>query len=387
MAIKNHPALCTTLQFNENGELVQRYDAQMPVSLTPEKISTSELERIKDTLVVPFKIVGSPLFRCRLFETEDAAYLFFDVHHIICDGTSCKIFFDSVLNAYMGTPLEKDYYYLVLARRKQTELTEFYQESRRYYENTYEDIHWTVCPKVDAKTKENKLGRLFCDADILPAEISAFEKKYMVSRNEFYIAATLLAIAINTNKNDVEVSWIYNGRDDKVTASSVGLLYRDLPVAVRLNGEMNLRDVIAEVHKQVQNGIKYSCYPYIENAPQIIDGDVAAVLYQGDLYDLENFGGMNVKMVEIRQNEAASQSVLDIQITDGKDGLKYTFDYAAGRYEERTMTAFRNLFECTVSAMVHNVNTEIYTINQLKKDVCGKTGLAQRLKGIFAKKK
>jgi hypothetical protein len=231
------------------------------------------------------------------------------------------------------------------------------------------------------------MGELSCDAEVLPAQISLSEKKYMVTRNEFYIAATLLAIAVSTNADDVQVSWIYNGREDLIAASNVGLFYRDLPVALRLCDEMNLRDIFSEVHEQVQNGIKYSCYPYIENAPQIIDGDVAAVLYQGDLYDLENFGGMNVKMVEIRQNEAASQSVLDIQITDGKDGLKYTFDYAAGRYEERTMTAFRNLFECTVSAMVHNVNTEIYTINQLKKDVCGKTGLAQRLKGIFAKKK
>ena len=112
MAIKNYPAFSTTIQFNEDGDLVQQYDSQMEITITPEIISAAEFDKIKDTLVQPFKIVNSPLFRCRLFETEDAAYLFFDVHHIIFDGTSSKVFTNSVMNAYMGAPLENDYYYI-----------------------------------------------------------------------------------------------------------------------------------------------------------------------------------------------------------------------------------------------------------------------------------
>lgn len=388
LAIRNHPAICTTLRYNNDGTLVQQYDAQMPVAVTPEKISAAEFEKIKDTLVQPFTILNSPLFRYRLFETQDAAYLFFDVHHILCDGTSLKIFMNSVLNAYIGAPMEKDHYYLVLTRREQMEQTEFYKESRRYYEDTYENVEWTVCPKVDIqKPQENKMGNFCCDADVLPMQIAAFEKKYMISRNEFYIAATLLAIAVNTGKKDVQVSWIYNGREDEAAASSVGLLYRDLPVAVRLRDGMNLRDIINEIHKQVQNGIKYSCYPYLENDPKIVDGDVTCVLYQSDLYDVDTLEGFNVETVEIRQNKAAAQTVLDIQILDGKDGLKYKFDYAAGRYEEQTMIDFQNLFERTVSAMVRNVNAEVYTLDQLKKDVCGKKGLMQKIKDIFGEKK
>ena len=370
MAIENHPALCTTLQYNNNGELVQRYDAQMPVAVTPEKVTAAEFENIKDGLVQPFVMLNSPLFRCRLFETEDAAYLFFDAHHILCDGTSLKVFLSNVINAYKGEALEKDYYYLMLTKREQMELTEFYQESRRYYEESYEGVNWTSYPKVDAQNPQgNELGIFFCDADVLPAQIAALEKKYMVSRNEFYIAATLLAIAINTGKNDVQVSWIYNGREDIATASSVGLLYRDLPVAVRLSDEMDLRDVFAEIHQQVQNSIKYSCYPYVERDPQIVDGDVTGVLYQGDLFDLDIFGGMNVEMVDICQNNAAAQTVLDIHILDGKDGLKYKFDYAASRYKEESMYAFRDLLKAVVSAMVRNANAEGYTFKQLKQDV------------------
>ena len=386
ITISNHPALRTIMKFTEDGDLIQQYDPQISTAVTLEKISSLEFEKIKDTLVKPFKIVNSPLYRCRLFETEDAAYLFFDVHHIIFDGTSSKIFLNNILNAYMGAPLEKDYYYLVLQNREHLQKTDFYNESCRYFEEKYGNVKWTVCPKIDSETRENKLGELSCKAEVLPAELSLLEKKYMLTRNEFYIAATLLAIAISTDENDVQVSWIYNGRDDLVSSSSVGLFYRDLPVALRLHGKMTLRDIFVEVQEQVQNGIKHSCYPYVEINPMVVDGDVTGVLYQRDLRDVGDFGGLSVEQVEIRQNKAASQTVLDIQILDGEEGLQYVFDYAASRYEQETMSEFQNLYKRVVAAIVHSDN-DGYTFEQLKKDAGGKRGLLTSLKNLFFKKK
>ena len=387
MAIKNHPALSTVLKFNEDGELIQQYNGQVSAELSIEKISESELNALKDTLVRPFKLVNSPLFRCRLFETEAAAYLFFDVHHIVFDGTSFKVFMNSIVNAYMGAPLEKDYYYLVLRKREQLKMTDFYNESVKYFEEKYGNVSWTVRPCIDTVTRENEMGVLAAEADVLPTQLALTEKKYMVSRNELYIAATLLAIAVSTDENDVQVSWIYNGRDDLTTASSIGLLFRDLPVALRLRDEMNLNDIFSEVHEQVQNGMKYSCYPYVETNPQVVDGDITGVLYQRDLRDVGEFGGMSVEPVEIRQNKAASQTVLDIQILDGEEGLQYVFDYAASRYKQESMAAFQSLFKRVVAAMVSHTNTDAYIFKQLKSDVREKKSVMQKLKTIFSKKK
>ena len=382
-AFKNHPALSTMLQYNENGEVIQKYNPQMSIVITPERISEEAFSKIKDTLVAPFKILNSPLFRCRLFETEKAVYLFFDVHHIVFDGTSLDILIRNVINAYLGTPMEKDYYYLVLTRRKQMEFTDFYQESRRYHKNTYGKVKWTSYPKFDRKTEENKLESLSCSETLSPVHISSVEKKFMVSRNEFYIAVALLAIAINTNQNDVHVSWVYNGRDDLAAKSSVGLLCRELSVALRLHNQSNLHDIFAEIHQQVQNGIKYSCYPYMATIPQDEAGDIACVLYQRDIREADDFDGMNVTKVEIAHNNAAAEAVLDIQIRDDEDGLEYVFDYAASRYKQETMEAFQNLFKRVVAAVVNNANTDGYDFEQLKKDVGGRANLIQKIKARF----
>ena len=387
MAFKNHPALSTILQYNENGDLIQKYNPNMSIEITPERISEDELNNIKDTLVAPFKIINSPLFRCRLFETETAIYLFFDVHHIVFDGTSLDILIKNVINVYLGIPLETDYYYLVLTRRKQIEFTDFYRESRQYHENTYGNIKWTTYPKFDRKTQENTLDSLSCKETLSPVHISSVEKKFMVSRNEFFIAVTLLAIAINTNKNDVKVSWVYNGRDDLASKSSVGLLCRELSAALRLRDKTNLSDIFTEIHEQVRDGIKYSCYPYMANVPQDDEGDIVCVLYQRDIREADDFDGMNVNKVEISHNNAAAQSVLDIQVLDDEDGLQYVFDYAASRYEKETMSDFQNLFKRVVAAIVNNANTDGYDFGQLTKDARGKKGFKQKIKDMFARKK
>ena len=385
VAIKEHPALRTILKPSENGEIVQKYDPEMPVHVAVETLSQQEFDRVKDTLVVPYEMLNSPLFRCRLFETEDAAYLFLDVHHILFDGTSFKVFMDSLVSTYIGAPLVNDYYYLTLKRREQMEKTAFYQESGKYFADRYDGINWTVRPKVDRKGGENRLGKLAAVENILPSHISAVEKKYMVSRNEFYIAATLIAMAINTGKSDVKATWVYNGRDDLAAASSVGSLFRELPVALRLRGETNLRDIFAAVHEQVQNGIKHSCYPYMENTTKTMENDSVCVVYQKDLY-AGHFGGLNVEQVPVKQNNAAAQTMLDIHIFDHSENLEYVFDYAASHYDQQTMGQFQDLFKRVVAAIVHNATSEGYLFKNLTSDVNDKTTLAQKIKKLFGKK-
>ena len=66
--------------------------------------------------------------------------------------------------------------------------------------------------------------------------------------------------------------------------------------------------------------------------------------------------------------------------------MQYVFDYAASRFNPETMTAFQNLFKSVVAAIVNNANTDGYNFGQLKKELCIKESLMQRIKAIFAKK-
>ena len=387
IVIRNHPALLTTFNFNDDGEIIQRYTPEVFEPIKVEKVSEFEFDVIKDALVMPFKIIGGKLYRCRVFETEKFGYVFFDVHHTIFDGTSLKVFMNNVGKTYMGAMPDPDFYYLMLSQREEAVNSPFYQESKEYFEKLYDNVEWSSYPEIDHQSRENELGELFVPLGIEQPQMNAMERQYRISRNEFFITVAALAISIYNKKNDIKLSWIYNGREDMQMMSTVGLLFRDLPIGLHLTDKKTLRDVFQEVHTQVQGGIEHSCYAYVDTHNQVSSNESAYLLYQQDIRDMGGAGGMNIETVEIRQNQAASQTILDMEILDGSEGLILMIDYAASRYNQASMEKFRDIFVTTAQAMVtHNSQKDI-TIGQLRQKLTDKQNFFSKVISIFRRKR
>ncbi|MBR5048027.1 MAG: hypothetical protein IKX76_07290, partial [Eubacterium sp.] len=342
--IAHYPALLTTYFWNDDGDLMQRYTPEVLEDIHVEHLSEFEFRYVKDVLVYPFKIVGGRLYRCRVFETEKAGYIFFDVHHSVFDGTSMKVFMGSVGKAYLGMPLEPDYYYLMLKERQDVIETDFYRESREYFENRYNGIAWSGYPRTDHTSRNNELGELIVELGIEQAQMKAVEKAYRISRNEFFITVGVIAISIYNGVDDIKLSWNYNGRDSLQLMNTVGLLFRELPIGVRLKDDLTLRDVLADVHEQVQKGIEHSCYPYVDRNSHVAEEESAYLLYQQDIRDMGGMEGFDIQMIDIRQNQAASQTILDMEILDGEEGLQLMIDFAASWYEEESIEKFKDIY-------------------------------------------
>jgi len=386
-AIANHPALTTAFSWNRGRELVQSWRPERVETIHVEHLTEFEFRFVRDTLVYPFKIVGGRLYRCRVFETEEAGYVFFDVHHSVFDGTSLKVFMADVGRAYMGMDCQPDYYYLMLQRREDAVKTDFYEESRRYFEGRYDGDDWSCYPKIDHESRENEMGELIAPLGILQPQMKAMEKAYMISRNEFFITVAALAISIYNKAPNVKLSWIYNGRENAQSLSTVGLLFRDLPVGLRFRDDMTLREAFNDVHEQVQKGIEYSCYPYVDSQNQVASGESAYLLYQQDIRDMGGMEGFDVEMVEIRQNQAASQTILDMEILDGEKGLTLMIDFAASRYTEASMERFKDIFVKLAQAMVtHNAQTDV-TIGEIRGKLENHRTFFRTIAGIFSRKK
>ena len=386
-AIRNHSALLTTFHFNQDGDIIQRYTPEVLSDIRVEKISEFEFADIKDALVRPFKIIGGCLHRCRVFETEKHGYIFFDVHHTIFDGTSLKVFMQNVGKAYMGMQPDPDLYYLILQNRENETQTEFYEESRQYFENRLDGVEWSSYPETDHESRENEMGELFAPIGIEQPQMKAMERHYKISRNEFFIAVAALSISIYNKKNDIKLCWIYNGREDLTAMNSVGLLFRELPVGVRLKDEMTLRELFADVHDQVQKGIEHSCYPYVDIHNRVGSSEAAYLLYQQDIRDMGGLEEMDIETIDIRQNQAASQTVLDMEILDGAEGLVLMIDYTASLYEDESMERFKDIFVKTAQGLVtHNSQTDV-TIAELRKKYNSKRNFFETVKGVFSRKK
>ncbi len=385
--IAHYPALLTTYFWNEEGELMQKYTPEILEDIHVEHLSEFEFRYVKDVLVYPYKIVGGRLYRCRVFETEKAGYVFFDVHHSLFDGTSLKVFMSSVGKAYMGIPLDPDYYYLMLKNRQEMINNPFYQESKEYFEKRYDGIRWSGYPKTDHMSRNNELGELIVELGIEQPQLRAMEKAYRISRNEFFITVAALAIAIFNGENDVKLSWNYNGRDDVQLMSSVGLLFRELPVGIRFRDERTIRDIFADVHDQVQKDIEHSCYPYVDRHSQVAEEESAYLLYQQDIRDMGSMDGFDIEMIDIRQNQAASQTILDMEILDGEEGLQLMIDFAASWYDEGTIERFKDIYIRLAQGLVTHHSQKDITVREIRDKILDKKNFFQTFVGIFSKKR
>ncbi len=350
--LQAHPSLLTTLFFDEDGEVLQRYSPETFTPLQVEKLSETELEALKDTLVQPYRLMGKPLYRCRVFETEKNVYLFLDVHHMVFDGRSFRVLMEDISAVYAGGAPRPDFYYRMLEKRQQAERSTLYQESRKYFEDLYEGTDWSAYPPFDHESRDNTAGEC---ALPLPAERAGTERaeqRYHLTRNELFIGLALLTLAAYNDKDDVYVSWIYNGREERRLTTTTGLLFRELPAGVHVDRSQGASAFFADVRERVQDGIGHSCYPYVDNFFSDMASGNICVLYQQDLRDPMEINGALLEHVPIRQNRAASQTILDIQVLDGVRGMSLLLDYTATLYEESTIMRFGRLMRAILGQIL-----------------------------------
>jgi len=378
--LRAHPALATVLEFGEDGDIMQSYHPEVIEDVRVEPMSEFDLAQIKDDLVKPYKIIGSRLYRCRLFSTEKANYLFFDVHHTIFDGTSFKVLMGDIAKVCMGEEPGTDYYYLMLAQREEAENSAFYDESRRYFESVYDGDDWTCKLTVDHDVRDNRLGGFEVDLGISQEQMRIVERGCKVTRNEFFMTAYLIAIALKERKRAIQLSWIYNGRDDMQAMSTCGLLFHDLPNALRFRDEQDIRELYASVQDQVRKAIEHSVYPYNEKNARVVSDDSACFLYQSDIRD-GGEGASAFEQVDIRQNNAASQTVLDTEVLDGRDGLKLSIHYAASLYELSTVEGFRDVMVKVCRLLSEHSDQSKLTFGDIRDAVLGKPSLWSRVFG------
>ena len=232
------------------------------------------------------------------------------------------------------------------------------------------------------------MGELFADMGIEPPQMAAMERRYKITRNEFFITVAALAIAFYNKANDIKLSWIYNGREDLQMMNTVGLLFRDLPIGLRLQDDHTIRNIFSNIHDQVQKGIEHSCYPYVDTHNQVGGNESAYLLYQQDIRDMGGMeGGIDIETVEVRQNQAASQTILDMEILDGSDGLKLMIDYAASRYKDESIEHFKDLFLRIAQSLVTQTSQEDLTVKELRKKMEDKKNFFTKVTGIFRRKK
>ena len=352
--IRNHYALLTTIYY-ENGEYKQRYTPELMHEIIVEIVSDEELETLRGTLVQPFRnITECLLWRSRVFSAPSGNYIFFDVHHLIFDGTSYWLFMSNLQKCLSGMEPGPDYYYYVLAQRVKDTNSALYDEAKSYFVNLYAGTKWIRNIPYDFASDENCASDTDLDLHFTDDDYMAFEASTGIGRNGLFLMAGLLALSAVSNTDNVMITWIYNGRKDLDSMNSIGMLFYTMPLALSVTDELTMEEMLTDIKEQLNNSIKYNSCSFVSSTyVSPVKDDCICFMLQDDVRTLSENWQHPFEMVDIDINNRASQTSLDVEITTSGDESNIYLDYAANLYKPETIERYGNMIKTIAGKLIY----------------------------------
>lgn len=342
-AVKNHPALYTVFDFDDEGNVVQRMEPHVLKKTVVEDLSPEELKKLSESLVQPFDLFRKPLFRARVFRSDGSIYLFTDMHHTISDGVSLRILLEDIANAYGQKDLAPDYYYSYVLKEHENKETEEYKEAERYFDHLLEGKDWRLVPTPDFDSWETEAGEESFDGMVSLQDMSCAEGRWGVSRNVLAIAVAMLAMREYCQRNEIRIDYINNNRSDAYLQHTVGLVFKILPIAVDFHDFPATEDFLREVNRQLVEGFAHSICDYGSFDKNALE-DALAVNYVAELGDASDFSELNPRELEIGNAYEATECRVELYLTEEEGQVNIYIQYQKRAYAEGSMKKFLDIY-------------------------------------------
>ena len=359
--IDNHEYIKTTLFMDDNGDIkATRIDSPSVVTIINGEIN-------KDKLIRPFKILNSPLYRVEIYKGKTDNYLFLDLHHIICDGTSEAVILSDLSKAYKGEELTKEEFtgFEVALKEKEDLVSDKLDKAKEFYKGVLKDIDGEYVLRKDLKTsKVSKLKSIDYSLNINRDELNKFIKDNKLTFNAFFNFAFAFTLSKFIYRNDSLYTTIYSGRNSSKLANTVSMLVKTLPVYIKYEEDDLVLTKLNETKELLEGLEANDLYSFADIAN---DYDISADVmfaYQGDDFHFDNIGGYKVDAILMESEDAKSDFSIDVFLEEGKYRIHYEYDESL--YNESTISSFERLFEIVLNELL--IKKQIKDIILLSKE-------------------
>ena len=360
-----HPALLSVIE-KENEIYYLRYEPSFDRKIPVETMSGEALAAVEKSFIKPFNLDGSPLCRTRIIRTPEKGVFLFDVYHVIADGNSMEILMDDIALSLSGRSLAEDCTFQAMQGEADFKNTEAYSRDVAYFRNRYDKDGWHTRPQPDYdNSKENILDTITDDFHFSKERVASLCQHYTLGKNEFYAAAVALAIAMYNNAQNVMLSWVWNGREDVSVQRSIGLFYKDFPIAFTIDDKTKLKDLLMQAKEQVLESIAHGSISYFDRIGLYQGHEVLCLLYQGDMYECDKYRSFmknTAKPLETDEFPCGCGNSPELEILESRDGFGFILDYNATQYKRESMEKFVNLFAASCEMLLETAENPDITL-------------------------
>lgn len=268
-AVKAHPALGARFVSRGGDVMQQRLDIDS-VAVTEMEMDHTPTRGEMQDLVRPFDLFNDPLYRFVIVRHADEAWLFMDFHHIVFDGVSAMVFFDSLAKAYAGETVDPEEYSAFEWADDEAALLRSaeYEEAEEWFEKLLSDAETTVYQRssIAEAVPAGSLLRLAAELD--GAGIDAFCSGNALTPSNFFLSAFMQTLHRITRSETVAITTVNNGRNDVRLVDDIGMFVKTLPVVSRMKpaqaAATSPAAMALDMQQQFNTTRGYDFYPFTE---------------------------------------------------------------------------------------------------------------------------
>ena len=198
--------------------------------------------------------------------------------------------------------------------------------------------------------------------------IKNISQKYFADKNfneaNFFLAATMIAVAKFSGVKSSFISWVHNGRTTAHELRLMGTLIEQIPIAWDFSEDCTAAKFLDGIEKKTNEGLKYrKSLDIIYNNG--LEDNIITFIFQKRLFgfgDGYKIAGTKVDIVDIPNENSTAENCLDIEVNlCGEDEYIIAFDYDNSLYSEKTIKKFAVMID-DIILKLQNENQSVLKI-------------------------
>lgn len=343
--LNSHRGLLSRFARDKSGNVVRR---------TPEgdcneliKVEFKQGEPDLKELIRPFSDTEGGLSRFEIIKGKAEYSLFIDIHHLIFDGTSTRIFIDELNRAYKGEECagEKINPGDVAFKEQDKRKSPVFKEAEEWYQGLLGDFENNSTLIHDREGGEGKCAYIEHTIDMDALAISGFVKELGIRMSTFFSGVYGYVLSRFSGTEDVLYASVHSGRDDE-NEKTVGMFVKTFPVRENFSGDMSLKAHLKELNEQTGKSRSLNIFSYADINAGFAPNIPTLFAYQGDMFKETEFLSASIIPEAIPSSDPKQEMVTEVIRDKGRYILR--IEYRRDLFEHLSMGEFACAYEKAV---------------------------------------
>lgn len=375
--IKRHSSLRTFFEI-VNGNIVQKINNNIDFNLKVSNGKYDNIDKIMKEFIKPFDLSNAPLFRTELVKLDNnKTLLLFDIHHIICDGTSLSILIDELSKLYNSISLDNiniDYKDFTLWEKEQLDNNNF-KESKEFWLNMFNDEIPVLNLSYDYPRPANLSfkGAKYktCLDENISKQIYKLAKELNTTPFVVLICIYYIILSKYSRQNDIVVGTPIIARNKQEFNNIVGMFVNTLALRNNIDNNLNFKDFLYIIKNNVIKAMQYQNYPFNELVNNLnIKRDTSRNPLFDVMFIYQNNGDASIDFDGKKYNYFTpdiniSKFDLSLEITPQENLFNLVFEYSTSLFSDGYIQRFCNHYITILNNILQNPDIKISDISML----------------------